>query len=124
MSDTAAAAAASDSLPVCRPAASRPAEGQSCPSTPRSSPQNRYTRKDTGKAPITGGGFAKAQALLLGHPAKHIRDTARYPPLMLPRRPGGKVGGSTLSSALVDCVRFHYQVSVEGSVTIAMHLSC
>ncbi len=30
------------------------------------------------------------QALLLGHPAKRIRDTARFPPLMLPRRPGGK----------------------------------
>ena len=30
------------------------------------------------------------QALLLGHPAKAVRDTARFPPLMLPRRPGGK----------------------------------
>ena len=31
-----------------------------------------------------------AQALLLSHPGKMIRDTARYPPLMRPSAPGRK----------------------------------
>lgn len=50
------------------------------------------------------------QALLLGHPAKAIRDTARYPPLMLPRRPGGKARPRALRALAAEQLGLTIQV--------------
>lgn len=50
------------------------------------------------------------QALLLGHPGKRIRDTARFPPLMLPRRPGGKPRARALRELAAEQLGLTIQV--------------
>jgi hypothetical protein len=50
------------------------------------------------------------QALLLGHPERAIRDTARYPPLMLPRRAGGKARARGLRALAAEQLGLAIQV--------------
>lgn len=57
-----------------------------------------------------GDGVAPGQALLLGHPGKLVRDTARFPPLMLPRRPGGKARSRSLRELAAEQLGLVIQV--------------
>lgn len=52
------------------------------------------------------------QALLLGHPERAIRDTARYPPLMLPRKAGGKARARGLRALAAEQLGLAIQVGV------------
>ena len=54
--------------------------------------------------------FCSGQALLLGHPGKLVRDTARFPPLMLPRRPGGKARARSLRELAAEQLGLAIQV--------------